>query len=135
QHCIADSADQLVVPQQRYLVVARLCLPVVVVAHCPAVRTQYEELGLDAGLQPIARRIGRGKLTLQNLPRGMLDRLTIEIEIRREPTDLRLPGDLDQAPRGRARKHGRRRRGAIEDVAKGAASGAATGQPAPPPSP
>src|ERR1700761_4326817 len=48
KHCVADCADQLIVPQQSCLVVARLCLAVPVVADRRPVRAQYEKLSLDA---------------------------------------------------------------------------------------
>jgi hypothetical protein len=50
EHRVANRPDQLVVTQQRCLVVARLCLSVITVAHCLPVRAQYKKLGLDAGL-------------------------------------------------------------------------------------
>src|ERR1700746_3394450 len=40
EHCVANRPDQLVVTQQRRLVVAWLCLSVIAVAHCPPVRAQ-----------------------------------------------------------------------------------------------
>ena len=52
-------------PQQRSLVVAWLSLLIVLVGHCPPVLAQYKELGLDPGLQPVARFFGSGELPLQ----------------------------------------------------------------------
>ena len=114
QHGVANLGDHLVAPHQGLLVVARLRLLVRDIGRRTAVGGDQEELAFDTGFQLIALRRRIGDHALEQVSRRMCHRLAVHPGIGREPADLRLPRQLDQARRIGHREHVGIGRGHVE---------------------
>ena len=105
-HRIADRRDHVVAAHQRGLVVARLRLPV---GADPRSRCRQARSGRtrtprrSASRSPAPRPASITHCSTQ--PRRLLDRLARHPGIGRQPADLGLPRQLDQAGRVRHRQH------------------------------
>jgi hypothetical protein len=99
EHAVADLADDLVTPHQRRLVVAGLGLAIGDVPDVFSVRRDQEEFAFDAALQLEATFGGLGNQPLQDIARGLFDRLAAHPGVSGEPGDLWFPGKLDEALR------------------------------------
>jgi hypothetical protein len=124
QHAVANLADHVVAAHQGRLVVAGLVLDVALVRDRGAVRVGQEVFALHADLGPEAGFVGPGDLALEGDPGRILDLLAVHPEVARNPSDLGLPRQLDEARRIGDGEHVRVRRGHVEPGGEAGETGA-----------
>ena len=97
EHAIADFADDRVLAHQRLLIVAGLALRIGGVGNLGAIGADQVILALDAGFHAVAFFQCLRELTLERDPRRRFDFLAIHPQVRRDPADLGLPRQLNEA--------------------------------------
>jgi len=107
-------ADQVRLPHDGKLVIARLGRAIVRVRQLLAIGRQQEELYLDTGLD--TQSLGGGFLhqTIEDIARRVSNRRVLHDAIRRNPGGVWLPGQLDNAVRIGHPQHVRMRRRQIQ---------------------